>query len=120
MKIKDYKAAVTSVLEKKLEAVSEDVQSSEEASGFAYELACDAELIGNLLKAVSATKEDMNERIYKGIQFSLSKNFKAVCTQAAALKENKAFTKGRKASVVCCKQLCKEIYKNDRKSEGNS
>lgn len=111
LKIKDYKSAVIGRLERKLEEVSKTVSESEESAGFAYEMACDAELIGNILKVAEATTENMNEHLYKGIQFSLSKNFKAVCVQAPALNEKKAYTKGRKNSVVFCKQVCKKEWK---------
>lgn len=52
----------------------------------------------------------MSERLYKGIQYSLTKSFKAVCLQKDILGETKAYSSGRKDAVVLCKQICKRTW----------
>lgn len=108
MKIANYKKAVLTVLDEKFRSKLES--TDERSKGFTYEITADIELISNILSEAEKTTEDMGERLYKGIQYSLTKSFKAVCLQKDILGETKAYSSGRKDAVALCKQICKRTW----------
>ena len=118
MKIAEYRANVLARIEAKTEAERAKLPADEERiEGFLYEIAIDFELIFNLLTAAGATADDMSERFYKSVQYSLTKNFKAICLQKKALNESKVRSEGRKDAVAFCKIVCKEEYFSLKKKE---
>lgn len=108
MKISDFRNAVISKLTERVEL---ERSQGERNKGYVYEAAADIELIENLLSAAEKTTEEMSDRLYKSVQYSLSKFFKTIQLQAKTLGETKAYTNGRKDSIVYCKEVCHKEYK---------